>query len=151
MKKVITIDGYDVTFDTENPDASDQHHAPFDSAVIEKVMREAVIPNVDEVADVSVNADTFEFDVPYGNKWVDKGYIDVAFEYSDDENGTDGFVSTLGLPTIEPEGALYADAVLIETSPVSIDGKEGATKAMNLMMKALPLMFPGITIDDTVR
>lgn len=75
------INGHSVTFDVENPDASDPHHAPFDEALVEKILNGATVPNAPVMLDMAANTDTFDFDVPYGNKWVDKGYIDVGYEY----------------------------------------------------------------------
>ena len=75
------INGHSVTFDVENPDASDPHHAPFDEALVEKILNGATVPNAPAMLDMAANTDTFDFDVPYGNKWVDKGYIDVGYEY----------------------------------------------------------------------
>lgn len=146
MSKIIMINGHSVTFDVENPDASDPHHAPFDEALVEKILNGATIPNAPSMLDMVANTDTFDFDVPYGNKWVDKGYIDVGYEYPDDGDADGGYVATLGLPTIEPEGALYSDAVLVQTDIVRSDGEEGARKALSLLLEALPEMFPGIKI-----
>lgn len=146
MSKIIMINGHSVTFDVENPDASDPHHAPFDEALVEKILNGATIPNAPSMLDMVANTDTFDFDVPYGNKWVDKGYIDVGYEYPDDGDADGGYVATLGLPTIEPEGALYSDAVLVQTDIVRSDGEEGARKALSLLIEALPEMFPGIEI-----
>lgn len=140
------INGHSVTFDVENPDASDPHHAPFDEALVEKILNGATIPNAPSMLDMVANTDTFDFDVPYGNKWVDKGYIDVGYEYPDDGDADGGYVATLGLPTIEPEGVLYSDAVLVQTDIVRSDGEEGARKALSLLIEALPEMFPGIKI-----
>ena len=146
MSKIIMINGHSVTFDVENPDASDPHHSPFDEALVEKILNGATIPNAPSMLDMVANTDTFDFDVPYGNKWVDKGYIDVGYEYPDDGDADGGYVATLGLPTIEPEGALYSDAVLVQTDIVRSDGEEGARKALSLLIEALPEMFPGIEI-----
>lgn len=146
MSKIIMINGHSVTFDVENPDASDPHHAPFDEALVEKILNGATIPNAPSMLDMVANIDTFDFDVPYGNKWVDKGYINVGYEYPDDGDADGGYVATLGLPTIEPEGALYSDAVLVQTDIVRSDGEEGARKALSLLIEALPEMFPGIKI-----
>ena len=146
MSKIIMINGHSVTFDVENPDASDPHHAPFDEALVEKILNGATIPNAPSMLDMVANTDTFDFDVPYGNKWVDKGYIDVGYEYPDDGDADGGYVATLGLPTIEPEGALYSDAVLVQTDIVRSDGEEGARKALSLLIEALPEMCPGIKI-----
>ena len=147
MSKIIMINGHSVTFDVENPDASDPHHAPFDEALVEKILNGATIPNAPSMLDMVANTDTFDFDIPYGNKWVDKGYIDVGYEYPDDGDADGGYVATLGLPTIEPEGALYSDAVLVQTDIVRSDGEEGARKALSLLLEALPEMFPGIEIE----
>ena len=147
MSKIIMINGHSVTFDVENPDASDPHHAPFDEALVEKILNGATVPNAPAMLDMTANTDTFDFDVPYGNKWVDKGYIDVGYEYLDDGEADGGYVATLGLPTIEPEGALYSDAVLVQTDIVRSDGEEGARKALSLLIEALPEMFPGIEIE----
>lgn len=141
------INGHSVTFDVENPDASDPHHAPFDEALVEKILNGATVPNAPAMLDMAANTDTFDFDVPYGNKWVDNGYIDVGYEYPDDGEDDGGYVATLGLPTIEPEGALYSDAVLVQTDIVQGDGEEGARKALSLLLEALPEMFPGIEIE----
>lgn len=146
MSKIIMINGHSVTFDVENPDASDPHHAPFDEALVEKILNGATIPKAPSMLDMVANTDTFDFDVPYGNKWVDKGYINVGYEYPDDGDADGGYVATLGLPTIEPEGALYSDAVLVQTDIVRSDGEEGARKALSLLIEALPEMFPGIKI-----
>lgn len=140
------INGHSVTFDVENPDASDPHHAPFDEALVEKTLNGATIPNAPAMLDIVANTDTFDFDVPYGNKWIDKGYIDVGYEYPDDGKADGGYVATLGLPTIEPEGPLYSDAVLVQTDIVQGDGKEGTREALSLLLEALSEMFPGIKI-----
>lgn len=141
------INGHSVTFDVENPDASDPHHAPFDEALVEKILNGATIPNTPELLDLTAGADTFCFDVPYGNKWADMGYIDVGYEYPDDGGNDGGYVAMLGLPTIEPEGALYSDAVLVQTDIVQGNGEEGAREALSLLLEALPEMFPGIEIE----
>lgn len=147
MSKIIMINGHSVTFDVENPDASDPHHAPFDEALVEKILNGVTVPNAPAMLDMASNTDTFDFDVPYGNKWVDKGYIDVGYEYPDDGEADGGYVATLGLPTIEPEGTLYSDAVLVQTDIVQGDGEEGAREALSLLLEALPEMFPGIEIE----
>lgn len=141
------INGHSVTFDVENPDASDPHHAPFDEALVEKILNGATVPNAPAMLDMAANTDTFDFDVPYGNKLVDKGYIDVDYEYPDDGEDDGGYVATLGLPTIEPEGVLYSDAVLVQTDIVQGDGEEVAREALALLLEALPEMFPGIEIE----
>lgn len=147
MSKIIMINGHSVTFDVEDPDASDPHHAPFDEALVEKILNGATVPNAPAMLDMAANTDTFDFDVPYGNKWVDKGYIDVGYEYPDDGEDDGGYVATLGLPTIEPEGVLYSDAVLVQTDIVQGDGEEVAREALALLLEALPEMFPGIEIE----
>lgn len=147
MSKIVEIDGHSVTFDIENPDASDPHHAPFDEALVEKILNGAKIQNAPELIDLTAGTDTFDFDVPYGNKWADIGYIDVGYEYPDDGGTDGGYVAMLGLPTIEPEGALYSDVVLVQTDIVRSDGEEGARKALSLLLDALPEMFPSIEIE----
>ena len=37
------INGHSVTFDVENSDASDPHHAPFDEALVEKILNGATL------------------------------------------------------------------------------------------------------------
>lgn len=140
------INGHSVAFDVENTDASDPHHAPFDETLVEKILNGATVPNAPVMLDMAANTDTFDFDVPYGNKWTDMGYIDVGYEYPDDGEADGGYVATLGLPTIEPEGALYSDAVLVQTDIVHGDGEEGAREALSMLLEALPEMFPGIEI-----
>lgn len=74
------------------------------------------------------------------------GRYDIIFGNPDDGEADGGYVATLGLPTIEPEGALYSDAVLVQTDIVRGDGEEGAREALSLLLEALPEMFPGIKI-----
>lgn len=148
MKRVVEIDGYDVTFDVMNPDASDPHHDSFDESDVEHVMSHSTIPPID--IDWSRGIDSFEFDVPpeNRNKWVSCGSVDVGFDYADSDGGMDGFVATVTLPTLNPDSALYSDAVIVQTDPVPIDGKVGAAKAMDILLRALPELFPGIVISD---
>lgn len=147
MSKIVTINGHSVTFDVENPDASDPHHAPFDEALVEKILNGAKVPDAPKLLNLASNTDTFDFDVPYGNKWTDMGYIDVGYEYPDDDEVDGGYVATLSLPTIEPEGALYSDAALVQTDIVQEDGEEGAREALSLLLEALQEIFPGIEIE----
>ena len=51
------------------------------------------------------------------------------------------------MPTIEPEGVLYSDAVLVQTDIVQGDGEEVVREALALLLEALPEMFPGIEIE----